>query len=387
MAEKRDFYEVLGLDKSASEDDIKKAYRKLAKKYHPDLNPGDKTAEEKMKEVNGAYEILSDKEKKAKYDQFGHAGVDPNYGAGGGYGGGFNGGFEDFGDLGDIFGSFFGGGFGGSSRQSSQRRSAPRRGDDISVRLSLTFEEAAFGCTKDITVQRVEKCSSCDGTGAKKGSHPETCPTCGGSGQVKTTQRTPFGVFQSSTVCSTCKGTGKIIKNPCDVCDGKGFVRKNFTVSVKIPAGINEGQTISVGGQGSAGANGGPNGDIYVTIEIKPHSIFTRKGSDVLVELPVTFVQATLGATLIVPTIEGKVEYNLPEGTQTGAVFRLRNHGIQNLNGRGKGDQYIKVNVEIPKNLSRAQKDILKKFDEAVEDAHYNNKKSFGDKIKDFFNK
>lgn len=386
MAEKRDFYEVLGVSKDASDEEIKKAYRKLAKKYHPDLNPGDKEAEEKMKEVNGAYEILSDKEKRAKYDQFGHAGVDPSYGAGG-FSGGFSGDFGDFGDLGDIFGSFFGGGFSGGGRSSSQRRNAPRRGDDISVRLTLTFEEAAFGCTKDITVTRVEKCSTCNGTGAKAGTQAETCPTCGGSGQVRTTQRTPFGVFQSSTVCSTCGGKGKIIKTPCETCDGKGYVRKKFTVSVKIPAGINEGQTISVGGQGSAGMNGGPNGDIYVTVTIAPHDIFTRKGSDVLVELPVTFVQATLGATLVVPTIDGKVEYNLPEGTQPGAVFRLKNRGIQNLHGRGRGDQYIKVNVEIPKNLSKSQKDILKKFEESVGDSNYSNKKSFGEKIKDFFNK
>lgn len=384
MAEKRDFYEVLGVEKSATDEEIKKAYRKLAKKYHPDLNPGDKEAEEKMKEVNGAYEILSDKEKRAKYDQFGHAGVDPSYGAGG-YGGGF-GGFEDFGDLGDIFGSFFGGGFGGGSRSSS-RRNAPRRGDDLSVRLQLTFEEAAFGCTKDITVMRVEKCATCDGEGAKPGTHAETCPTCGGSGQVKTTQRTPFGVFQSAQVCSTCGGKGKIIKTPCDTCDGKGYVRKKFTASVKVPAGINEGQTISLGGQGSAGMNGGPNGDIYVTIEIIPHEIFTRKGNDVLVEMPVTFVQATLGATLVVPTIDGKVEYNLPEGTQPGAVFRLKNRGIQNLQGRGRGDQYIKINVEIPKNLTKNQKEILRKFEDSVEESHYSGKKSFGEKIKDFFNK
>ncbi|MBR4878461.1 MAG: molecular chaperone DnaJ [Clostridia bacterium] len=384
MAEKRDFYEVLEIDKNATDEEIKKAYRKLAKKYHPDLNPGDKEAEEKMKEVNGAYEILSDKEKRAKYDQFGHAGVDPSYGAGG-YGGGF-GGFEDFGDLGDIFGSFFGGGFGGGSR-SSQRRNAPRRGDDLSVHVQLTFEEAAFGCTKDITVMRVEKCATCDATGAKPGTHAETCPTCGGAGQVKTTQRTPFGVFQSAQVCSTCNGKGKIIKTPCETCDGKGYVRKKFTATVKVPAGINEGQTISLGGQGSAGMNGGPNGDIYVTIEIIPHDIFTRKGNDVLVEMPVTFVQATLGATLIVPTIDGKVEYNLPEGTQPGAVFRLKNRGIQNLQGRGRGDQYIKINVEIPKNLSKTQKELLRKFEDSVEDSNYVGKKSFGEKIKDFFNK
>ena len=384
MAEKRDFYEVLGVDKNASDEDIKKAYRKLAKKYHPDLNPGDNEAEVKMNEVNGAYEILSDKEKRAKYDQFGHAGVDPSYNAGAGGFGGFSGGFEDFGDLGDIFGSFFGGGFGGGSARSS-RRNAPRRGENISVSLSLSFEEAAFGCTKDVTVLRVERCTACGGSGAKSGTQPEVCPTCGGTGQVKTTQRTPFGVFQSSTICSTCHGTGRIIKNPCPTCDGKGFVRKKFTVSVKVPAGINDGQTISVSGQGSAGTNGGPNGDIYVTISIKPHPIFTRTGSDVLVELPITFVQATLGAKLTVPTLDGKVEFDIPEGTQTGAVFRLKNKGIQNLNGRGRGDQYLKVNIEIPKNLTRNQKDILKKFEESVEDTHYAKKKSFGDKIKDFF--
>lgn len=385
MAEQRkDLYEVLGVSKGASDDEIKKAYRKLAKQYHPDLNPDDKTAELKMKEVNAAYEILSDKDKRAKYDQFGHAGVDPSYGAGGGYGGyGGFGGFEDI-DLGDIFGNIFGGGFGGG-RSSSRSRNAPRRGDDISVRLSLTFEEAAFGCTKDVSVTRLETCATCSGSGAKSGTAPETCTVCGGTGQVKTTQRTPFGVFQSAAPCSSCGGKGKVIKNPCPTCNGHGLVRKKFTVAVKIPAGINEGQTISVSGQGSVGSNGGPNGDIYVTIQIEPHSIFTRRGQDVLLDLPVSFVQATLGCTLTVPTIDGKVEYDLPEGTQTGTVFRLKGSGIQHLNSRSKGDQYVTVHIEIPKNLTKQQKEILAKFDDSVPESQYNNKKKFSDKIKDFF--
>ena len=384
MAEKRDFYEVLGVDKNASDEDIKKAYRKLAKKYHPDLNPGDKEAEAKMKEVNGAYEILSDKEKRAKYDQFGHAGVDPSYNAGAGGFGGFSGGFEDFGDLGDIFGSFFGGGFGGGSARSS-RRNAPRRGENISVSLSLSFEEAAFGCTKDVTVLRVERCTACGGSGAKSGTQPEVCPTCGGTGQVKTTQRTPFGVFQSSTICSTCHGTGKIIKNPCPTCDGKGFVRKKFTVSVKVPAGINDGQTISVSGQGSAGTNGGPNGDLHVYVYVRPHPLFERRGNDVWCEMPITFTQAALGADVEVPTLDGKVSYHVHEGTQPGDVFRLKGKGIQGLGSRMRGDQYVQVTVEVPRNLSKRQKEILAELDKASDDKNYAKRKSFFGKLKDLF--
>ncbi len=380
MAEqRRDLYEVLELGKSASGEEIKKAYRRLAKKYHPDLNPGDAEAERKMKEVNAAYEVLSDSEKKGRYDQFGHAGIDPSYGAGGA--GGF-GGFGDV-DLGDIFGNIFGGGFGGFG--GTQRRNGPQRGENLRVTLQLTFEEAAFGCEKSVSISRSENCTSCGGSGAKSGTTPETCSTCHGTGQVKTTQRTPFGVFASTGPCQACKGSGKTIKDPCDTCKGNGKVRKNRTIKVKIPAGIDDGQTISLRGEGSSGTLGGPTGDLYVTVYVREHKLFKRDGQDVLLEMPVSFVQASLGATLIVPTIEGKVQYDMPEGTQTGTVFRLKGSGIPNVNGRGRGDQYVKVNVEIPKNLSQEQKEILRNFESAVGDSHYESKKGFFSKVKDLF--
>ncbi|MDD7311126.1 MAG: molecular chaperone DnaJ [Clostridiaceae bacterium] len=380
MAEQRDLYEVLGLQKGASDDEIKKAYRKLAKKYHPDLNPGDKEAEKKMKEVNGAYEVLSDAEKKARYDQYGFAGIDPNY-AGGAGGGGF-GGFQDF-DLGDIFGSMFGGGFGGQQT----RQNGPRKGENLRITLQLTFEEAVFGCEKSVSVTRNESCKDCGGTGAKKGTSPETCPVCRGSGQVQSTQRTPFGVFSSSSPCQNCKGTGKIIKEPCPSCKGEGRVRKTRTIRVKIPAGIDDGQTISLRGEGNGGARGGPAGDLYVTVYVKEHKMFKRDGQDIILEMPISFAQAALGATLIVPTVDGKVQYDLPEGTQTGTVFRLRGSGVPSVNGRGRGDQYVKVNVEIPRNLNHEQKELLRKFDEATGDSCYSERGGFFKKMKDLFNK
>ena len=380
MAEQRDLYEVLGLQKGASDDEIKKAYRKLAKKYHPDLNPGDKEAEKKMKEVNGAYEVLSDAEKKARYDQYGFAGIDPNY-AGGAGGGGF-GGFQDF-DLGDIFGSMFGGGFGGQQT----RQNGPRKGENLRITLQLTFEEAVFGCEKSVSVTRNESCRDCGGTGAKKGTSPETCPVCRGSGQVQSTQRTPFGVFSSSSPCQNCKGTGKIIKEPCPSCKGEGRVRKTRTIRVKIPAGIDDGQTISLRGEGNGGTQGGPAGDLYVTVYVKEHKMFKRDGQDIILEMPISFAQAALGATLTVPTVDGKVQYDLPEGTQTGTVFRLRGSGVPSINGRGRGDQYVKVNVEIPRNLNHEQKELLRKFDEATGDSCYSERGGFFKKMKDLFNK
>ena len=380
MAEQRDLYEVLGLQKGASDDEIKKAYRKLAKKYHPDLHPGDKEAEKKMKEVNGAYEVLSDAEKKARYDQYGFAGIDPNY-AGGAGGGGF-GGFQDF-DLGDIFGSMFGGGFGGQQT----RHNGPRKGENLRITLQLTFEEAVFGCEKSVSVTRNESCKDCGGTGAKKGTSPETCPVCRGSGQVQSTQRTPFGVFSSSSPCQNCKGTGKITKEPCPSCKGEGRVRKTRTIRVKIPAGIDDGQTISLRGEGNGGTQGGPAGDLYVTVYVKEHKMFKRDGQDIILEMPISFAQAALGATLIVPTVDGKVQYDLPEGTQTGTVFRLRGSGVPSVNGRGRGDQYVKVNVEIPRNLNHEQKELLRKFDEATGDSCYSERGGFFKKMKDLFNK
>lgn len=381
--ERRDLYEVLELNKGASEEDIKKAYRRLAKKYHPDLNPDNKESEKRMKEVNAAYEILSDKEKRARYDQFGHAGVDPSYNPGGaGAGAGGFGGFGDI-DLGDIFGSMFGGGFGFGGTQ--QRRNGPQQGEHLRVSLQLTFEEAAFGCEKSVSISRNENCRDCGGTGAQKGTSPETCPVCHGNGQVKTTQRTPFGVFATSGPCQNCRGTGKIIKTPCETCKGTGKTRKSRTIKVKIPAGIDDGQTISLRGEGGAGVGGGPEGDLYVTVYVKEHPLFKRDGQDVLLEMPVTFVQAALGATIVVPTIDGKVQYEMPEGTQTGTIFRLRSSGIPNINGRGRGDQYVKVNVEIPKGLTHDQKELLRKFEDTVGDAPYENKKGFFSKVKDLF--
>ena len=380
--ERRDLYEVLEIQKGASDEEIKKAYRKLAKKYHPDLNPGDKTAEEKMKEVNAAYEVLSDKEKKSRYDQFGWAGIDPNYGAGAGGAGGF-GGFGGFGgvDLGDIFGSMFGFGGGGGS----QRQNGPTRGENVRVSVQLTFEEAAFGCEKEVTVTRVENCPDCSGTGAKKGTKAETCSVCHGTGQVMSQQRTPFGVFQSSSPCRNCGGTGKVIKDPCDTCRGTGRVRKSRKIKVGIPAGIDDGQTVSVRGEGNRGTNGGPSGDVYVTVSVREHKLFKREGNDVILDMPISFVQACLGAKLVVPTLEGKVEYDLPEGTQTGTVFRLRGSGIKSINGRGKGDQYVRVYIETPKNLTKKEKEMLREFEKECGDSQYEHKKSFFDKVKDIF--
>ena len=363
MAEnKRDYYEVLGIGKDASEDDIKKAYKKMARKYHPDLNPGDKEAEEKFKEVGEAYDVLSNADKKARYDRYGHAGVDPNFGAGGFNGGGFNGDF-DFGDLGDIFGSFFGGGFGGTRRANPN---APQRGESIRVSVSVTFEEAAFGCQKELTVERYETCATCNGNGCAAGTSPETCPDCHGTGQVQARRQTPFGTVATSAPCTRCAGKGKIIRQPCKDCHGSGMIRRRRTIQVQIPAGIDAGQSVSVRGQGHAGKNGGTAGDLLVSITIRPHNLFRREGTSVLCEQGITFAQAVLGAKLEIPTIDGKVEYDLPEGTQSGATFRLKGKGIPFINGRGRGDQYVTVYIETPKNLNREQKEALRKFAETM---------------------
>ena len=377
MADKRDYYEVLGVSKGASDDEIKKAYKKQARKYHPDLNPDNKEAEEKFKEVNEAYEVLSDSTKKARYDQYGHAGVDPNFGAGG-FGGGFDGNF-DFGDLGDIFGSFFGGGFGGGRRSNPN---APQRGESIRLSLAITFEEAAFGCEKDVTVERMEQCGTCHGNGCAPGTTPEVCPDCHGSGQVQVRRQTPMGVFATTSPCGRCGGKGKIIHQPCTDCKGSGSVRKRKTIKASIPAGIDNGQTISIRGQGHAGKNGGPAGDLLITITVKPHELFRREGTSILCDAPITFAQAVLGAELEIPTIDGKVKYDLPEGTQTGTTFRLKGKGIPSINGRGRGDQYVTVYIETPKNLNKEQKDALKKFAEAVGDTNYEERRKFFKKFK-----
>lgn len=376
MAEKRDFYEVLGVSKGASEDEIKKAYRTLAKKYHPDLNPGNKEAEDSFKEVNEAYEVLTDKDKKARYDQFGHAGVDPNFGGGAGdpfQGGGF--------DFSDIFDSFFGGGFGGRRANPN----APRRGSDTEARIAISFEEAAKGCSKRVSYLQIESCEECHGSGAAQGTTAQTCPNCHGTGQVKINQRTPFGVVQSAQTCDRCRGKGKIIDSPCPKCDGKGSVRRKKEIEIKIPAGIDDEQVLSVGGAGNVGMNGGPSGDLHVAVSVRPHPIFERRGYDVWCDMPITFTQAALGAELTVPTLDGKVSYKIHEGTQPGDTFKLKGKGIQSLHGRGRGDQYVRITVEIPKNLNKKQQEALRKLDETTDDKNYQKKKTFFGKMKDLF--
>lgn len=353
--QKRDYYEVLGVEKTASDAELKKAYRKLAKENHPDLHPNDKACEERFKEANEAYEILSDPDKRAKYDQFGHAAFDPNAGAGGaGFGGGF----------GDIFSDIFGGGGFGDIFGGGGRRNGPQRGESIRTGITVTFEEAAFGCTKELNITRVESCDTCEGTGCANGTTPEVCSNCGGSGMVRSQQRTPFGVFATNTACPKCGGSGKIIHQPCSSCGGSGNLRKQRKISVNIPAGIDNGQTISLRGQGHAGVNGGPPGDLLVTVGVKPHPDFQREDTAVLYSMPISFVEAALGAEVEVPTLDGKVKYNIPEGTQTGTVFRLRNKGIPHLRGNGRGDQFVTVNIVTPTKLTDEQKELLRKFAE-----------------------
>ena len=378
MAEKRDYYEVLGVQKGASAEEIKKAYRKLALKYHPDRNPGNQEAEEKFKEAAEAYEILSDDDKRARYDQFGHAGVDPNAAAGQGpFGGGF-GGFGDFGDLGDLFGSFFGG---GASR--GARQNGPRRGENVGARLELTFEEAAFGCEKEVAALRIENCSSCNGSGSADGAI-ETCSYCKGAGQVRTTQNFMGMSMQSTSVCPQCNGRGKLVKNPCSTCRGKGKVRRTQKIKVKVPGGIDHGQSLRVPGEGSVGSNGGPNGDLLVEVLLRRHPIFTRENYTVWCEVPLTFTQAALGAKIQVPTLDGKVEFDIPEGTQTGTVFTLRDRGIPNVNNpRRRGDHRFTVTVETPTRLTKEQKELLRQLDASLEETP--KRKKFFDAIKDLF--
>ena len=374
MADKRDYYEVLGVSKDASADEIKKAYRQAAKKYHPDLNPGDKTAEAKFKEANEAYEVLSDDQKKARYDQFGFAGVDPNYGAGGAGGAGGFSGFGGFEDLGDILGSFFGGfgGFGGSSRRQTNPN-APRKGATIQTRVTISFEEAAKGCKKTVRINRAEKCSSCGGTGCAAGSHPETCSECHGTGQVTTQQRTPLGVMQSTHACPKCSGKGKIISNPCPKCKGNGFEVKNQNIDITIPAGIDDHQALTVRGMGNEGINGGSRGDVVIAVNVRPHPFFERDGYDIWCEFEVTYAQACLGDKVFIPTLDGKVAWNLPAGTQPGEVFRFAGSGIQMLNSSRKGDLFVKVIVTVPKKLNERQKDLLRQFNDSLPNKPKNN--------------
>ena len=390
MAEKRDYYEVLGIGKNATDAEIKSAYRKLAKKYHPDLNPGNKEAEEKFKEVNEANDVLSDPQKRQRYDQFGFAGVDPNYAAANGGGaGGFGGGFGGV-DLGDIFGDIFGGGFGGGfsgfgGGSSTRTANAPRKGHDIQASVILTFEEAAHGCSKKITINRQDTCPDCGGTGAAKGTSPETCPDCGGRGYVVTQQRTPFGVMQSQQPCSHCGGRGTIIRNPCKTCRGTGKTAARKSLEINIPAGIDDDQNIALRGQGDAGSNGGPAGDVIVHVTVKADPMFERDGYDVTIHVPITFSQAVLGDDVEVPTVDGRIVQHIPEGTQSGTKFRLRGQGIQYLNGRGRGDQYVIVDVEIPKKVTRAQREALKAFEDSMKEDHYEKRKGFFKNLRDRF--
>lgn len=382
MADKRDYYEVLGLQKGASDADIKKAFRKMALKYHPDKNPGDKKAEEKFKEINEAYGILSDPEKKDKYDRFGHAGVDPNAGFGEGGFGGFGGsGFEDiFSAFGDMFGGGGFGGFGGGAG-----RSAPRKGRDLQKNLTITFEEAAFGTKKTLKITKYVRCSTCNGDGNAPGTEKKTCSKCGGSGQVHTVQNTPFGRFQSSATCPDCRGTGKIIDTPCPDCHGTGKVRKTIEIKVDIPAGVDNDTVIPIRGQGEPGESGGPNGDFYVVLSVKPHELFKRDRDDLFIDIPISFSQAALGDEIIVPTLSEKVSYKVPAGTQPNTVFRLKGKGVKNVRTGRMGDLYVKVVLEIPTRLNSEQKQKIKELGEIVDHECYAKKSSFTQKIKNLF--
>ncbi|MEA4897942.1 molecular chaperone DnaJ [Bacillota bacterium Meth-B3] len=380
MATKRDYYEVLGLTKSASDAEIKKAYRQMAKKLHPDVNPGDKQAEEKFKELNEAYEVLSDAQKKARYDQFGHEQPGQGYGYGGFEGfGGFGGGGASFGGFDDIFSAFFGGGATGG------QHSGPMQGDDLRYEVTLSFEEAAKGCSKDINLTRRETCTACHGSGAKEGTQPQTCSACRGAGQVRVTQNTPFGRIQNVRACDACHGTGKVIKDPCLKCGGQGQVRVTKRRTVKIPAGIDDGQVIRVSGQGEAGVRGGPPGDLQVLVRVKPHKYFTRRGTDLHCAVPVSLTQAALGAEIDVPTLDAPIKYAVPEGTQPGTVFRIKGQGIPSLRSGAKGDLFIEINVEVPKKLTDKQKDLLRQFEGTMTGKEYEQRKSFFDRMMDAF--
>lgn len=384
----QDLYTVLGVSKTASEDEIKKAYRKMAKQYHPDLHPGDKEAEAKFKEINEAYEVLSDPKKKANYDQFGTA--EPMGGGGAGYSGfsGFSGGFNGsgfeftsgFGGINDIFEEFFNAGSSGG-----RSSAGPRKGTNISIAAEISFEEAAAGVSKEIEIEKLVQCETCKGTGAKPGTTVKTCKACNGTGSVTTYQNTILGRIQTSRTCQVCGGEGKVIDTPCQTCRGKKFVKKKVKINIQIPAGIGNNQTISLRGQGQPGEKGGPNGDLRVLIKVRPHKLFKRDGNNLYCEIPITFVQATVGAVIEVPTLSGKVKFDLPEGTQSGTKFRLKGKGIKDINGYGVGDMYITVNVEVPRRLNAEQKEALNKFAEVCGEETYETRKSFFDTMKEIF--
>lgn len=364
---KADYYEVLGVDKSATDDEIKSAFRKSAKKYHPDLHPDDKVCEAKFKEINEAYEVLSDKEKRAKYDQFGHAAFDPASGGGSyNYGGGFGG----FGGFSDIFDSVFGGGFSSSRRNPN----GPVDGNDLQYNLTITFEEAAMGVRKEILIPREENCKTCGGTGAKTGTKPIKCTTCNGTGQVRVQQNTMFGSFASLHTCDACGGTGNIVKDPCPDCKGKGRVNKSTRIVVNVPAGIDNGQSIPLRGQGEHGKRGGANGDLYVVIKVKPHKLFTRQGYDLYLDMTIPVTTALLGGEIQVPTLTGNIKYTVGEGTQPGTVFRLKEQGVQRINSSGKGDMFVKVIVQMPKKLTDEQRTLIKKLADSLGDKYSDSK-------------
>ncbi|MDY6038328.1 MAG: molecular chaperone DnaJ [Eubacterium sp.] len=378
MAEKRDYYDVLGIEKGASEGDIKKAYRKLALKYHPDRNPGDKSAEENFKEVNEAYSVLSDADKKSKYDRFGHAGVDPNAGFGqGGFSGGFSGsGFED---IFDMFGGMFSGFSGGRTRN------GPQKGRDLQKHITIEFEEAAFGVNKKINITKQVKCSTCNGEGTAPGTSKRKCGRCNGTGTVTTVQRTPFGQFQSQSVCPDCNGSGFIIDTPCPDCHGTGSVRKTITIDVNIPAGVDNETVLPIRGQGEPGINGGPAGDLYIVLNVKPHKMFSRSGSDLYLEIPISFGQAALGDEITVPTLDGKVTYKVPAGTQPETVFRLKGKGVKNVRSSKMGDLYVKVQLEVPTKLNSKQRKAVESMDKALDETCYKKKSGFAQKVKEIF--
>lgn len=385
MAEKRDFYEVLGLQKGASDDEIKRAFRKLAVKYHPDKNKGNEEAEEKFKEINEAYQVLSNPEEKAKYDQFGHAGMDGGFGGGAGGFGGFD--MGDMGGFGDIFESFFGGGFGGGGSQ--RRKNAPRRGSDLEYTLTITFEEAMSGVEKKFSITRTESCETCHGTGAKPGTSKKTCSKCGGAGQIRVQRQTPLGTFASTAACDACHGAGEIIDSPCPDCRGKGTARKSRSITVNIPAGVDTGNVLTLRGQGDHGTNGGPAGDLYVRINVKPSAVFKREGTDIYYDYKMSMTRATLGEEITVPTIDGNVKYTVPAGTQPGTRFRLKGKGVPRINSTTRGNQFVNIIVEVPKNLNKEQREALKAFmatiGENPDEINMSKKKGLFEKIKEEF--
>ena len=378
MANKRDYYEVLGIDKNATDEDIKRAYRKKAKECHPDLHPNDKEAEARFKELNEANEVLSDPDKRARYDQFGCDGPDMGGSAGGNPFGGMD--FSGMGGMGDIFDQLFNGGMGGSAQA---RRNAPRQGNDVRYELRLTFEEAAKGCHKSVEFYRYENCATCGGSGAKPGTQPQTCSMCKGTGQI----RQSGGWMTTVRTCPACGGSGKVIKDKCSSCGGSGRVRMRRTLELDVPAGVDDNIVLSKRGQGEPGANGGPNGDLLIQITVKPHKLFRREGTNLRLEVPISFTQAALGAEIDVPTLDGSVKYTIPEGTQTDTEFRIRGKGIQQLGSNNKGDLIFKVRVETPRRLTEKQRELLRQFDGDDNGKQYDQRKTFIDKVKELFDK